>query len=633
LCGIAGLLGINDPQLLRRMSEVLSHRGPDDSGEFLDQGIGLANRRLSIIDISGSHQPIHNEDETVWAVHNGEIYNFPMLRDMLERTGHRFYTKGDAEVICHLYEERGLDFVEEMNGIFATAIWDSGNRRLVLARDPVGVKPLYYAIRNGVLMFASEPKAILQHGVTPELDELALHFLFNLLYVPGERTMFRGIRKLLPGHILVAERGKPVYTKRYWKLPDTVTEGPDYALAKVLRKTLEEAVGRQMISDVPIGAFLSGGIDSSTVVALMKKHSGGPVQTFTMGFGEETDELTDARLVSEEFSTDHHDITISPREIEMYPKAIWHADMPKMNLYPCFISEFARRHVKVALSGMGGDELFGGYVYRYKHIRRIEIIENLGPLGIWASRIMGNIGLRTIGNSPKLHRLTNRLQVLSTAGNRLSQYSIVAGAFGNQERAKLYAQKMRTRTLGEIEGAFREHFSEKGSLVDQAMRVEFETKLPDDFLLVDDAMTMTYALEERVPLLDLELVDLAFKLPSSLKYKGPYGKYIMRLAVSDLLPRRALQKPKQGFSVDVFSWFAGEMGEIARQVLPNGYLVREGYLDQGLMSEVLRAQPDRSLSRYYSLVWIAVLFEFWRKIYFESHDLSKPNLNIEKLIS
>jgi len=634
LCGIAGFLGLSDSQLLKDMGQILSHRGPDDSGEYLDDGIGLANRRLSIIDVSGSKQPVHNEDGTVWAVHNGEIYNFRELRGMLERMGHKFYTNGDAEVIVHLYEERGLSFAGEMNGIFATAIWDSGKRRLVLVRDPIGVKPIYYSIQGEKIVFASEPKAILLWGeLKREFDDLALHLLLNLLYVPGEMTMFRGIKKLLPGHMLVAERGKPVTVSRYWRLPTTRIEGPDYAIAKMLRKTLEDAVKRQMVSDVPIGSFLSGGLDTSTVVAIMSKISREPIQTFTMGFGEATDELADARLISEEFSTDHHDLTISPKELDAYPKAIWYADMPKMNVYPYFIAEFVRQHLKVVLSGMGGDELFGGYVSRYRYIKWIEFLERIGPVGISALKIAGRTGLRVAGDSPKMHRMSNRFQVLTLTGDRPSQYSILAGAFKDEEVATLYGNRMIQHGFAEIRDVFGPHFAEKGELTDQAMRAEFETKLPDDFLLVDDAMTMAHALEERVPLLDLELVDFAFKLPSSLKYRGAQGKYILRLAVKDLLPKRALQKPKRGFSVNVFSWFTGEMGEVARQVLPSGYLVKEGYLRDGLLREVLESKPDPSLNRFYNLLWVGLLFELWRKIYFESENLMNPTLDIERLIA
>jgi len=633
LCGIGGFIGLSDAELLRNMGRILSHRGPDDSGEYLDGGVGLTNRRLSIIDITGSRQPIHNEDERIWLVCNGEIYNYRELREMLVRMGHKFYTNGDSEVITHLYEERGLDFANELNGIFAAAIWDSTKRRLILIRDPVGVKPLYYAVKDGKLLFASEPKAILLWSeLRPQLDGLALHYLFNLLYVPGELTMFRGIKKLLPGHMLVAEEGSSVAVRSYWNLPTTTVQGPEHAIAKILRKTLEDAVKRQMISDVPIAAFLSGGLDTSTVVALMSKDKREPIQTFTMGFGEPTDELSDAQLISRQFSTDHHELIISPREIDAYPKAIWHADMPKMNLYPYFIAEQVSKHVKVVLSGMGGDELFGGYVYRYGHMKSIESLERLGPVTSKALKVVGEVGLQMMGSSPSAHKLRNRFHVLTSMGERATQYAITAGAFSDDELASAYGDAMSDRRFEEVEQTFRPYFSKDGDLVDQTMRAEFETKLPDDFLLVDDAMTMAHALEERVPLLDLELIDLAFKLPSGLKYRGP-GKYILRLAVADLIPKRALRKPKSGFSVNVFSWYKGEMGEIARQILPTGYLVRQGYIKESMLRDIFDREPDQSLTRYYNLIWVGMLFELWRRIYFESESLLSPNLNFEKLIS
>lgn len=615
------------------MGKILSHRGPDDSGEYLDGGVGLANRRLSIIDIAGSKQPIHNEDERIWVVYNGEIYNYRELRETLIRAGHKFYTNGDTEVIAHLYEERGLDFANELNGIFAAAIWDSKKRRLVLVRDPVGVKPLYYAAKDGKLLFASEPKAILLWSeLKTKPDALALHYLFNLLYVPGELTMFQGVKKLLPGHMLVADEGSPVAVRSYWNLPEMAIEGPEHAIAKLLRKTLENAVKRQMISDVPIAAFLSGGLDTSTVVALMSKDTREPIQTFTMGFGEPTDEMSDAQIISKQFSTDHHELIISPREIDAYPKAIWHADMPKMNLYPYFIAEQVSKYVKVVLGGMGGDELFGGYVYRYRYVKRIESLEHLGPVGCSALELFGKIGLRMTGSSPSTHRLSNRFHVLTSMGERATQYTTTAGALSDDELASAYGDAMSGRTFEEVEQVFSPYFSKDGDLVDQTMRAEFETKLPDDFLLVDDAMTMAHGLEERVPLLDLELIDFAFKLPSGLKYRGP-GKYILRLAVADLIPKRALRKPKSGFSVNVFSWYKGEMGEIAKQIMPEGYLVKHGYIKESMLRDIFDRKPDQSLTRYYNLIWVGMLFELWRRIYFESESLLNPNLDFEKLIS
>lgn len=361
----------------------MRHRGPDSSGKFLDKGIMLGQDRLSIIDLKTGDQPIYNEDGSIAVILNGEIYNYRELRAELEKTGHRFATNSDTEVIPHLYEQFGENFVSYLNGMFAFALWDSNKKQLLLARDRCGIKPLYYASKDGVLLFASEPKALLQYeAIKPVPDDLALHFFLNLRYIPGEMTAFKGIRKFPPAHYAVVKSGsapvkpasgspsiKPV---RYWSLPASRSS----QLLPGFVDLLGSAVRRHMISDVPVGVYLSGGIDSTTIAYFARSEAQGKLKTFCMGFGEQDDELEDARKVADELGTDHRDFVMHGNLLSKLPLAIWHADSPKRNLHPYYLANFASRHVKVVLSGLGGDELFAGYDYKYGKMR--EMAKNSG---------------------------------------------------------------------------------------------------------------------------------------------------------------------------------------------------------------------------------------------------------------
>ena len=372
MCGIAGFGGFEDEVLLHRMIGVLNHRGPDDTGCLTEKGVGLANARLSIIDIEGGHQPISNENGTVHVTYNGEIYNYRQLRQELQSLGHTFRTQSDTEVIVHGYEQYGETFPAKLNGMFAIALWDSTRRRLVLARDRMGVKPLYYALRDESVLFGSEMKAILQTQIERVVDRQALYSIINLGYIPGERTLIESIRKLPPSTYLVFEDGS-TRTESYWSLPSLDGGISDIAVVDRLETILQDSVRDQLVADVPVGCFLSGGLDTSALVAYAAKALDQPLKTFCMGFGEETDEFTDARVIAERFGTDHHELTVDSSEaMKLYPRMIWHMEAPKYNLYPWFVAELVHKHVKVCLSGNGGDEVFGGYYARYRNALRIQ---------------------------------------------------------------------------------------------------------------------------------------------------------------------------------------------------------------------------------------------------------------------
>src|SRR3989304_6553988 len=370
-CGIAGYVGLNDESLLKRMIDVLPHRGPDDTGFYVDDGIGLANARLSIIDLAGGHQPIHNEDGTIQVTYNGEIYNFQQMRKALESFGHKFYPQSDTEVIVHSYEQYGESFVGKLNGMFAIALWDSKSKKLILARDRMGIKPLYYALEKGKLLFASEIKAILQAPIARAVDKEALFTILNVGYIPGDRTLLRDVRKLPTSSLLVFRNGSAKISTD-WNIPALDATVGESIVVERLRPALEKAVQDQLVADVPIGCFLSGGLDTSTIVALASRVSTRPLKTFCMGFGEETDEFRDARVVAAHFGTEHEELMVdSSLGMRLYPKMIWHMESPKYNLYPWFVCELVRKHVTVCLSGNGGDEVFGGYFARYQNAVRI----------------------------------------------------------------------------------------------------------------------------------------------------------------------------------------------------------------------------------------------------------------------
>lgn len=635
MCGICGILGFEDEKLLERMCDVMHHRGPDDSGLFTDKNIGLGHRRLSIIDVEGGHQPIHNEDESIWIVYNGETYNFPELRQDLEDRGHKFYTNTDTEVLVHLYEEFGDFFVEKLNGMFGFAIWDSNKRKLLLARDRIGIKPLYYTAVAGVFLFGSEIKSILQYKEVPRrVDYQSLHYLLSLRYIPGERTMFEGIKKLLPGCILVYENGK-FEVHRYWDLKVSFShEKTENYYIKHLQKLLKEAIGRHMISDVPVGSFLSGGIDTSTIVAIASALTDKPLKTFCMGFGEPTDELDDARKVAEHFETDHHEFIIDPFEgFKLFPESIWHIDMPKTNLYPYFVSELAGKYVKVVNSGMGGDELFGGYIDRCVYTQKAERLNKTvpNPVKPMISKLASEL-IKLQSRYGKLewdYTYRDYLRAIYSLGNKTSSYLILVRAFTKEDFDKLYSGELRHINFKSVEELFRPYFENNNlNFLDQTLLAEFKTKLVDDFLIVDDAMSMAHSLEMRVPFLDAELVDFSFNIPSHLKVRHGAGKYILKKAVSSIVPKYVLKKKKWGFRADPYQWFKKGLREYALQMLPDGNIIKEGYFDYDYIHRILKHPPDKRLSRHYRLIWTLLSFEIWHKIYIDNDNLYKPNLSI-----
>jgi asparagine synthase (glutamine-hydrolysing) len=605
------------------MIETIKHRGPDDTGFYTDNGIGLANARLSIIDIEGGHQPIHNEDGTVHVTYNGEIYNFKELRQELESKGHRFYTKSDTEVIVHGYEEYGEAFPSRLNGMFAIALWDSTERKLMLARDRMGIKPLHYAVREDALLFASEMKAILQAPIDRVVDHNSLYAILNLAYIPGSGTLLKGIQKLPPSSYLVYENGTARIVQ-YWHIP-TITPNVDQdSLVEKLRLTLGQAVLDQLVADVPVGCFLSGGLDTASIVAFGSKASNQPLKTFCMGFGEETDEFRDARLIAEHFGTDHHELMVDSSEaLKLYPKMIWHMEAPKYNLYPWFVCELVHQHVKVCLSGNGGDELFGGYFARYQNCLRIQALAKnpLSPM----FRIAGGL----LQNVPRNVRVQNRFRVLRSLNDKTDEYLIVAGALSEDFNSSLFLENGKS---GQILRTRYSAFFDDHDFLQGVMNAEMRTKLVDDLLAVDDSMSMAHSLELRVPLLDNRIVDLLSPIPWNMKYRqGTFGKLLLRKAVKDILPEESLRKPKWGFSVNVSSWFKGELGELVRQIVPESDVLKRLFSKSAINQLLAATDAAEERRRNQVLLWQLLGFHFWHRIFIDSERVDGKNLEVNLL--
>ncbi len=610
---------------MKKMIDVLRHRGPDDSGFYVDKDIGLGNARLSIIDIEGGHQPIQNEDGTVHVTYNGEIYNYRELRYELEVQGHRFRTKSDTEVIVHSYEQYGESFVERLNGMFAIALWDSKQKKLILARDRMGIKPLHYALRENALFFASEIKAILQAPFSRAVNLESLYAILNLGYVPGNGTLIDRIYKLPPSSRLVFKEGA-LRIESYWRIPGINPNVNENELVGKLQVALEESIRNQLVADVPVGCFLSGGLDSSTIVAYASKASSQPLKTFCMGFGEETDEFRDARLIAERFSTDHRELTVdSSQGMKLYPRMLWHMEAPKYNLYPWFICELVRKYVKVCLSGNGGDEVFGGYYSRYENALRIQRLGKnlLSPL----LRVSGSV-LRALSRNMKIR---NRFRVLRSLGDNTAEYLILAGVLPDSLNRAMFMNG--EFSLGQVSKQYSPFF-EGSDFLQGLMNAELRTKLVDDLLSVDDTMSMAHSVELRVPLLDNRIVDLMTMAPWQMKYApGTHGKLLLRKAIRDILPEESLRKPKWGFSVNVQAWFKGEVGELARQVLPESEVIRE-YFQADAIRKLLASTSDSEEDRRKQvLLWQLLGFHFWHRMFIDSDRVDAASLGVEALVA
>jgi asparagine synthase (glutamine-hydrolysing) len=572
-------------------------------------------------------------------VYNGEIYNFPELRDDLESKGHRFYTKTDTEVIVHAYEEYGDSCVTAFNGMFAFALWDANKKQLFLARDRSGIKPLYYTLtEDGIFLFASEIKSILQYEkIKREVDLQSFHYFVNLRYLPREATMFKGIKKLLPAHIMkVSNRG--IKTTEYWSCKIQPThETEDYYINR-LERLLEAAVKRHMISDVPVGIFLSGGIDSSTIVAIASRVAEEPIRTFCMGFGEPTDEIEDARVIADHFDTYHRDLIIKGNLLRDYPKMIWHVDCPKRNLYTYYLSEMVSKYVKVALSGLGGDELFGGYTWKYEYAGHIEELRKKLSQSRRESIIKHARELLQFQSSEgvidddKHLEYLKKLRYIDSNVDLYMQIQTLDEVFDEFHLPNIYNYKLDLHKLEPVSNIYKPFFSNNESFLNQIYVADYRIKAADDFLFVEDGMSMSHSLESRVPFFDNELVEFAFTIPHEYKYRNGVGKYIFKKVAKSILPASVMKKPKRGFGTNVYLTYQWELYEFAKQKLPEGNLTREGYIRRKFIDKILTHPLQPDLIKYYCLIWNLLAFEIWYDIYINSEDISKPVLDINRFV-
>jgi len=637
MCGICGMIGPGaDPEIVQKMNLSIAHRGPDGADFYQGNGIVLGHCRLSIIDLVTGKQPMSNEDQTVWVIFNGEIYNFQDLRRELQERGHFFATRSDTEVLIHGYEEYALGFLSRLDGIFAFALWDAGKRRLLLVRDYFGVKPLHYYFDGKTLRFASEIKAILQDPNTPrEPDYQSIHYFFNLRFIPGEGTLFRHIKRLLPAHYLLYENGS-ISTGRYFNFKKMTDVPLDEAgIIEGTRYFLRQAVRKQMVSDVPLGVYLSGGLDSSSLVATMSEFSSEPVKTFSMGFNEPTDELEDARIIAQRYKTDHHEISLSPDPLRQFPEVIWHAEEPKENILQGFLlSRFARRYVKVCLGGLGGDELFAGYDL-HKYIYPAEFIHSMVP------RVLISKGLQPLSRlifalQNRSHRLSldeyrRGLQMLLSVGDPVRYYLILRNVWDFDEEAykNVYGPVLLEQDLKKTHTQFDQYFSSKNeSVLDQVLWAEFHTKMQEDFLMNEDRTSMANGLEVRVPFLDRDLAQFAMSIPAELKMKRNRPKRLFRKAMEGILPDHTLRKKKWGFSFNPDYQFQKDLKQVAEQILTKEQVERRGFFNYAYLRGILDHPPHPRLRWHYFFLWVALGMEIWFRMFIEG-DPSRPIFELE----
>lgn len=631
MCGIHGVVALKRPrqfpaQWLDMMGDITAHRGPDDSGSYLNNNIALGMRRLSVIDLSGGQQPISNDDGSLVLVCNGEIYNYRELRAQLADSYH-FKTQSDVEVILALYQQYGVDCLQHLNGMFAFALWDNNRQQLLLARDRLGIKPLYLCQHDGYLAFSTESKAILAlPGIDAAVCPQALEQYLQLGYVPAPYSMFKGIQKLeVASYLLINDKG--IQQHQYWQPDFAQTEQlTEQSWARKIRTQLESSVAMQMVSDVPIGAFLSGGVDSSAVVALMSKHSkahgNGPVQTYAIGFdtGDAANfynELPYARAVAEQFGTKHREILVKPDVVSLLPKLLWHMDEPVADsafITTYLVSEFAHQDVTVILSGVGGDELFGGY-RRYLGEHYLQKYQRL-PAWLRQKLLVPLAGKLPSDRHSKLLntlRLTKAF-IQSAELDDAERYQRYMQVFSQQQTSQLLNSEM---PMSMIKQHYQFSHAEQGLW--RMFDTDRQSQLPDDLLLLTDKMTMATSLECRVPFLDHEMVELAVKIPQSLTMKNGRLKHLLKESLSDILPASILDRPKRGFGAPLGAWLKQELAAMLRLFVNRETIESRGLLNWPIIEQTLNQHFSQQEDHTDHLLALMNL-EIWCRLYLDKQS-------------
>jgi asparagine synthase (glutamine-hydrolysing) len=619
MCGIAGELELGrdvpaDPRRVRAMCDVMVHRGPDSDGFHHDGEVALGMRRLAIVDVAGGRQPLGNEDGSVQVVCNGEIYNAPELSRLLETRGHRLRTRSDVEVIAHLYEDAGLDVAEHLEGMFAFALWDAKRRRLVLGRDRIGIKPLYVARVGSRLLFGSEPKCLLAGGLEPRIDRQALHDYLTLGYVAGPDSIFADAQQLPPGHVLVATPGGEPTTRAYWTLEGHVDPGDrrsDADWEEAFRTTFREAVRSHLMSDVPLGVFLSGGLDSGSIVATMHELGVSPIRTFTIGFEEKSFSETDlARTVATRYGTEHHELTIRPDAATLLPTLVRHFDEPYADssaIPVYFLSELARRHVTVVLSGEGGDEVLTGYE-TYRARRLADAYARL-PRWLGQRALPGLVRRLPVSHAKvsfdyKAKRFVTGAYLPPAAGHlwwkTILDEDVKQELYGGAE-----APLAPTRRLFEALYA-----QADGTEIDRVQAIDAKLYLPADILVKVDRMSMAHSLEARVPFLDRSVVELARRMPLAMRLRGLTTKHVLRRVMAERLPGEVLRGKKRGFNVPMPTWIAGGLREFACDTLSAARLKSQGLFDPRVVGRLLEEHLTRRVD-HSRPIWTLLVLAVW----------------------
>lgn len=620
MCGICGIFNFNERPIARivldKMTLAMQHRGPDGTGTYIGQGIGLGHRRLSIIDLDGGSQPITNEDGSLNVIFNGEIYNFVELRTELAAKGHVFKTRSDTEVIVHGYEEWGSNCVNRFNGMFAFALWDSNRKRLFLARDHLGVKPLYYTRINNTLLFASEIKSLLQDSNCPrEVDIKSLGELFTFRYVPSPNTLFKDIKKLPPGHLMIVDQ-QGILIQRFWNwTPQIMSKYRESDLIETYQSLLEDTVKLQMRSDVPVGLFLSSGIDSGVLLALMSKLVSQPVHTFTIGFedGEKTNETVDARNMAARYGADHTEMIVTSRDYEnYYERYLWDLEEPVGNETAAafyFVSLIASKKVKVALTGQGADEPWAGY-HRHIGLKLSHIYSKFPRL------MTDHMIKKAVLKLPRNERLKRGVTALSEP-DILTRFAKIYSFYSEEMKEQLFQDWIKnemSRTAFDAKEALR-HLQTDVKLLDplsQMLYIDTRANLPDDLLMVGDKTSMANSLEARVPFLDYRLIEFIETLPPRLKLRGLEGKYLHKKALAKWLPSAIIHKKKKGFDNPIDTWLRGKMRYYMDACLLSSDSAVNKYFNNEYIKKIIKLHENKK-EDYMRHIYLLISFELWHR--------------------
>ncbi|KJU86894.1 asparagine synthase, glutamine-hydrolyzing [Candidatus Magnetobacterium bavaricum] len=625
MCGICGIYGLHDKEIIQRMCKTLAYRGPDNEGYFYDSNLMLAMRRLSVIDIETGKQPLYNEDKSIILVYNGEIYNYRELTKELKEKGHIFTTNSDTETIIHLYEEYGEGLLKHLRGMFAFALWDLKRQQLFIARDRIGIKPLYYCYNSKIFAFASEIKSLLVHpDIGRELNYKGLHDYLTFMYVPAPNTIFKDIYKLLPGHFLIYENGN-ITIRQYWDLDNDdiilkdISKYDENDLLEKLSNLIEESIKIHLVSDVPLGVFLSGGTDSGSIVAMLSEITDTPIKSFSIGFEDNyLNELDNARLVAKRYKTDHHEFIIKPQNIDFIQDIISYFDEPFADssaIPTYYVSKYAKQEVTVALSGDGGDEAFGGYG-NYKADKIILYYNSLPSFLREKAIPFFTDKLKHSSENLSFNYRLKKLIAMSRLSPELGHVFWLS-IFDRELKDRLYKDIMlRTLLNNDTLNRYHDYFSRfnKKDFINQCICVDIKTVLPDDYLKKVDMMSMLNSLEVRVPFLDHKLLEFAVNIPSKFKLKGLTTKYLLKKIMKKKLPNEILEGKKKGFSIPLSKWFRDDFSALIENYLSENLIRKRGYFDYKLISLMIKEHMTKVKDNS-KFLWTLICFEIWHQKY------------------